>query len=482
VSSKSPHASYTGADQAFSANGTYGVFKSLRLENFKGYRGKADSIPLAPLTIVIGPNNSGKSALLQSLLLLKQTFSDRPTVQLSTAGKDVDLGGFFEIVNGGSAGGRKSFSIGVTRDHRDKKQLTFRTPYSATHKTHDVNVADSIDATFGYDTKTGDVEIIHSEMRDGSKTLAKVGPKEGEWSAQGISDKAKEKLEIGYTWFLPNFFPRGLRGKEHKIDMRGLRKAFEVSLELNAHAWSWSAMFGSLRHVGPVRTRIPWQARVGQRTASEPNSAGENLVRLLANKETVEEENARLITLVDKWASKELKFLAKLRIEPIDQSKTLWSLVGDEIGGCPGINVAAMGQGIAHSLPVIAQSFLTGERGCLLIEQPELHLHPKGQSELADLFIGRLGKGRQFIIETHSEHLLLRVRRRVAETPDLARDVSILFVNKENGVSSVTQLKLNERGHFDNWPDGFFDEAYQEAMKLAMAQPAKPPHNAGHHD
>ena len=86
-------------------------------------------------------------------------------------------------------------------------------------------------------------------------------------------------------------------------------------------------------------------------------------------------------------------------------------------------------------------------------------------------------KHRQYIIETHSEHLVLRIRRRVAEgviTPD---DVAVLFVEKQKQETKVRHLKLNGKGHFDEWPKGFFEEAYQEALAIAMASGSQGPKN-----
>jgi predicted ATPase len=106
----------------------------------------------------------------------------------------------------------------------------------------------------------------------------------------------------------------------------------------------------------------------------------------------------------------------------------------------------------------------------LLVEQPEIHLHPAAQADLADLFIDALGQERQFIVETHSEHLVLRIRRRIAEGKLDPSRVRIFFVELRAGKTRVRQLALDDNGHFEKWPKGFFDEGYQEAMAIAEAQ------------
>jgi predicted ATPase len=109
------------------------------------------------------------------------------------------------------------------------------------------------------------------------------------------------------------------------------------------------------------------------------------------------------------------------------------------------------------------------------IEQPEIHLHPALQADLGDVFIqSALGPGRnRFLIETHSEHLLLRVMRRMRETsndklpegvpPITPKDVCVLFVQPKGTSSAVRHLELDEEGQLlDAWPGGFFEEGYRE--------------------
>ncbi|MBI1832856.1 MAG: DUF3696 domain-containing protein, partial [Planctomycetes bacterium] len=149
-------------------------------------------------------------------------------------------------------------------------------------------------------------------------------------------------------------------------------------------------------------------------------------------------------------------------------------LLGDEWRGPANINIAGMGEGVSQILPIIACTLFGARDDCLLVEQPEIHLHPALQAELGDLFIDVSQNGhRQILVETHSEHLVLRIRRRIAEGKLSPDQVAILFVEKQGGESTVRRLDLNCRGHFSDWPKGFFDEAYQEAMALAEAASKK---------
>lgn len=132
-----------------------------------------------------------------------------------------------------------------------------------------------------------------------------------------------------------------------------------------------------------------------------------------------------------------------------------------------------VGIGISQVLPVLVMAY--GSRGKLLaMEQPEIHLHPALQAELADVFIEAALGPRQntFILETHSEHLILRLMRRMRETYQGKRtggllvtpaDVSVLYVEPDGARSIIREMPLNELGELvKSWPGGFFEEGLRE--------------------
>jgi predicted ATP-dependent endonuclease of OLD family len=123
------------------------------------------------------------------------------------------------------------------------------------------------------------------------------------------------------------------------------------------------------------------------------------------------------------------------------------------------LDITDVGFGISQILPVIIQGFLSTDNSTTIIEQPEIHLHPKMQADLADLFIDIVKKknGKKLIIETHSEYLLKRLRRRISEGAISPDDVSICLFNpqtKESG-ATIDNLEIAEKGFFD-WPVDFY--------------------------
>jgi AAA15 family ATPase/GTPase len=131
-----------------------------------------------------------------------------------------------------------------------------------------------------------------------------------------------------------------------------------------------------------------------------------------------------------------------------------------------------VGVGISQVFPVVV-ACLEKDASFVIIEQPELHIHPRLQVNLGDLFINAVSKEKCLIIETHSEHLLLRVMRRMRETfnknlpegyPEIKpSEITILYVQPTDSGTVVRVLELDAEGQLlDQWPDGFFEEGYRE--------------------
>lgn len=130
------------------------------------------------------------------------------------------------------------------------------------------------------------------------------------------------------------------------------------------------------------------------------------------------------------------------------------------------VNVALpdVGFGISQLLPFVVQS-LVSEQQIISIEQPEVHVHPKLQADLGDLLAAAIKEPRRnrFIIETHSEHLILRLQRLIYKGEIKPGDVSVIYVSRGDKGAKVERLHLDEEGDFiDEWPHGFFLERLRE--------------------
>ena len=130
-----------------------------------------------------------------------------------------------------------------------------------------------------------------------------------------------------------------------------------------------------------------------------------------------------------------------------------------------------VGVGVSQVLPIVVLCLLSPRGSILIFEQPELHLHPRVQSRLADFFLSMTLLGKQCVVETHSEHLINRLRQRTASAPgdQISSQVMMYFVEMEDGRSRYTPIPISPYGTIQNWPKGFFDEGEELATAILKA-------------
>ncbi|OQX14811.1 MAG: hypothetical protein BWK80_41505 [Desulfobacteraceae bacterium IS3] len=236
--------------------------------------------------------------------------------------------------------------------------------------------------------------------------------------------------------------------------------------------------FKNLLNIGPLRTAPKrFYLFTGENPASVGTS-GENALPLLFLSKysgTPDELEAK----VNDWlAAYNYQFEWKMLGSNLGQFVLKDTRSGLEV------NLKDAGFGLSQVLPVVIQAYAAPKDSIVLIEQPEIHLHSRAQAELGDLFLKAVSdKPKKLIIETHSENLLLRIRRRMAENqlkknpdPNIMPDnIAIYFIENQNGQSIAHKIKLNDKGDFENPPDDFrklFTDDFEEVMKInaALAQ------------
>ena len=111
------------------------------------------------------------------------------------------------------------------------------------------------------------------------------------------------------------------------------------------------------------------------------------------------------------------------------------------------------------------------EGSTLILEQPGIHLHPKVQSQLADLLIEVITeRNLQILVESHSEHLLNRLQRRIAEEKISVDKTALYFCRNDDGVSEIDRLDIDEFGNISNWPENFFGDEMEDLFARTEAQ------------
>lgn len=173
-----------------------------------------------------------------------------------------------------------------------------------------------------------------------------------------------------------------------------------------------------------------------------------------------------LVVETNNWL-KQLDIGYELEVKPVEiDTGDLYQVRLIDMRRKKPVNVALpdVGFGISQLLPFVVQSLVSKGR-IISIEQPEVHVHPKLQADLGDLLAEAIKESRrnQVIIETHSEHLILRLQRLVRKKQIKPEDVSVIYVNRGSEGAKAERLHLDEDGDFiDEWPNGFFLERLRE--------------------
>jgi len=132
--------------------------------------------------------------------------------------------------------------------------------------------------------------------------------------------------------------------------------------------------------------------------------------------------------------------------------------------------ITDVGFGVSQLLPVLVLCYYAPEHSTIILEQPEIHLHPSVQAGLADVFIDVVNERNvQIILESHSEHLLRRLQRRIAEERISADKTALYFCSIEDGTSAIERLDVDEYGNIKNWPQGFFGDEMGELTAMTKA-------------
>lgn len=132
-------------------------------------------------------------------------------------------------------------------------------------------------------------------------------------------------------------------------------------------------------------------------------------------------------------------------------------------------NLMHIGVGVSQVLPILVTGLLADTDSTIIFEQPELHLHPRVQSLLADFFLSLTMCDRQCIVETHSEHLINRLRYRIAASSseeNVDELIKVYFTEMGYEGTKFTEILINEYGAVLNWPEGFFDQSYYEVQEI----------------
>ena len=400
--------------------------REIGFERYKGYT-EPIQVELAPLTILVGANNSGKTALAQAIRLLAGGLA--PPEQSIQEPLPLESDGirhglvFRDLVSGRSVHGRLRLSATFMDSGREL----------------------SLDATVGNVESPG-----RSPQRQIFRWSLRRDTREVALERKGLEERSPYDVLVS-----------GSRKSPQQVVWRGLLPQhpsclddWVVSATDDLKAWS-----AGVRHLRCPRRFPESPLPAPERSPVDIGPHGEDAPLALAADE-------RLSEAVSNWYRS--AFGVAIDVLWVGGFFELRARTVDA-----GVRLAQSGRGLSHVLPVavMALSAPNSGPGVDVIEHPEAELHPAAHAHVAELLIGNLaGRARPMIIETHSEMLLLRARRWIAEKRLPSTDVLVYWVEVEPGRGSIVRkIRLDEFGDMDHWPDGVFIEDYDEILAIRRA-------------
>ena len=513
------------------------MLKKIGLKNVRSFKNLKD-FELKPITVLCGTNSSGKSSIIKTLLLWKQSLENlswtRPGFVMN--GRYTKLGSHDNFLYNKAKNKfietNLQFKLEEDKDtftSRDKELLKL------TLSENDVNSSDLIeldltlrykaneDNHLGIDIKQYILKITPVENKSKNKPLKKKGDAENNFSPMELKIKLIESGRYKIEW--ENIAYRGVRqnplGAATLFERLDKLKKGEVTLK---HELGWDLFFHTIisidpdlvhmeeigneedrfaisriaqilermssfleyhfkniSYIGPLREE-PSRRYIFEDSVDDIGVKGENSA-FLYNKENIvpidyvafdpikevfEPKSELPRTAINNWLSE----LGILGFES-EKNEELYrlSLSANEFSDNK-VNIADVGFGVSQVVPIVIQGLLMGTwESALILEQPEIHLHPKMQMKLADFILSLALSGKKVIIETHSEHIINRFVRRIVEGESGLGDssVGINFIRMTDKGSKIEKVKISKKNGIENWPDEFFDQTFGEQQKIMNA-------------
>lgn len=452
------------------------MFEQLRIKNFKAWQ-DTGLIQMRPLTLFFGTNSSGKSSIGHFLMMLKQTMesSDRKVVFYpGEKNSAIQLGSYKEMVFHRDVDNQIHFEyIWVSQD-----KIRFKD--SETGKIYEGNKM-AFESRTGMHYKEQQSVVVeqfkYKLMNNDNDTVMSVGMKRDSIPKSGYKVESKEYILVrkqGRAWSVNA--PIQFYGFPDEVVAYFKNADFVRELNLLNEK-----LFRTVFYLGPLRNRAE---RLYIWGGNEPDSvgySGESTVPaiLAARNRRISLGKYQRLKAFEETVAQSLKQLGlidEFRVNPILEERQEYEVKVKVKGSNDWVDLPDVGFGVSQVLPVVVQCYYAPEDSVIIMEQPEIHLHPSAQSALADIMIDVIrsrenGKDRniQLIIETHSEHFLRRLQRRMAEDETLGDLVAAYFANASKTPVKLEALDVDSYGNIRNWPDNFFGDDMEDITAQAKA-------------
>ena len=427
----------------------------IRMKNFKSWKDSGE-VKLAPLTGFFGTNSSGKSSMLQMMLLLKQTIGSKEVLFFGDENSLVNLGSFREVIHGH----KKKELLELEFGCKLQKPLTIKMPHGESHFFYTHRSLDLDIDSFTFDTTiqvgNGKPIVENLRYRTGLDPVVEI-----RWTENFLhyGDK-RETVES-----VKNCYSVQVSSEDQFFeDLGKLSSAFE-------------SLFADLHYLGPIRghpqRRYHWAEPLPESVGQSGVKTMDALLSARVDPFTTphEEKEVQIEKRISAWLKKmELAYSFSLtRVG--HQSEKEYEVRIQKSKYEVKVTLADIGYGLAQFLPILVLCYYAPRGSTLILEHPGNLLHPKVQSQLADLLIEVImERNLQILIESHSEHLLNRLQRRIAEEKLPADQTALYFCRNDEGVSSIERLEMDELGNIKNWPPNFFGDEMGDLFAMTKAQ------------
>ena len=443
----------------------------IRLRNFKAFKDTGD-VHIAPLTVLTGPNSSGKSALIRAMMALRQTVesSDQSTAFIST-GEYVNLGTFEEFA--------------FKHDVKSPVGLEFATKVSSTlHTVLGMEMAFgeertelSVSLDLAYLASIDRIYLLRSVLDLGHGRIhihkdtmqSRLLGRSYRTSVNFLGNtKARlAKSQIAKFHQVPPYIISDVVGSESGESRKKLTPAQSKRMLATYGAKiaeeSVSQELASLHYIGPLREqprRIYFSAGETPTEVGKAGELGPAVLWSASEARSFDTDN------LSEWCSR-MGLALEIKLDRVQRGYFRVLLVDNHTG--VSVNLQDVGVGTSQLLPILVQGLIASEGSTLMLEQPEIHLHPRVQADLADFFVEVTRRSVGVIVETHSEHLIARIQRRIAEASLDPKQVAVYFVTPSPEGSRIEQVHINEYGQIPTAPQGFFEEGFEETFGLMKA-------------
>lgn len=450
----------------------------LRIKNFKAWK-DTGPVRLAPLTVIFGANSAGKSSLGHLLLTLQQTArsTDRKrALHLGDPSSLIDLGTFADCLHGHDLTKPLSFELGWELP----KPLEVRDPLVPAARYQGDGMRLDVELLAGKAAQP-EVQAMSYDLRTNGKTVLDVAlRRNAQRKFELKSDRYAFKMADGRKWPLeePEKFYRLSDVTAARFKNAGFMADFALAAE---------AMLDSLSYLGPLRSH---PQRIYQWSGDTPPSVGQMGEQTIAAILAAQNDGRKInrgprrakqgfAEFIAAWL-KDLGVIHDFTVRPVAEGRKEYEVLIRTGGKTPEVKITDVGFGVSQVLPALVQAFYCPPHSTVWMEQPEIHLHPQVQAELADVFISATqaredGRERhvQLIVESHSEHFLNRLQRRVAEGVLSPDDVAVYFCRRAPTATELEPLRLNMFGAIENWPPNFFGDEMADIAGRTLAAMAR---------